>query len=109
MAGTDHTAVAAAKALSPLLGWVTLILCMSLRQDLVPFVPRFRRVCVTYKQRRHGRWETWVWRVTLTGYLLACAGVFLDYWTQWTGNYNLLFQAGWIMTVPALVLTAAGR
>ena len=39
--------------------------------------------------------ETWVWRVALTGYVLACA-VFLDYWTQWTGSYNALFEVGWI-------------
>jgi hypothetical protein len=35
-------------------------------------------------------------------YLLACAGVLVDYWTQWTGDYNMLFQVGWIMTVPGL-------
>ena len=63
---------------------------------------------VIYKQRRPGLWETWVWRVTLTGYVLACAGVFLDYWTQWTGNYNVLFQGGWIVTVPGLLLTMVG-
>jgi len=51
---------------------------------------------------------TWVWRVALTGYVLACAGVFLDYWTQWTGNYNVLFQVGWIVTVPGLLLTMVG-
>jgi hypothetical protein len=47
-------------------------------------------------------------RVALTGYALACAGVFLDYWTQWTGNYNVLFQVGWIITVPGLLLTMVG-
>ena len=61
-----------------------------------------------YKQRRPGRWETWVWRVTLAGYVRACAGVFLDYWTQWPGNYNVLFQVGWIATVPGLLLTMVG-
>jgi hypothetical protein len=60
---------------------------------------------VIYQQRGPGLWETWVWRVTLSGYVLACAGVFLDYWTQWTSNYNILFEVGWIATVPALVLT----
>jgi hypothetical protein len=41
-------------------------------------------------------------------YLLACAGVLVDYWTQWTGDYNMLFQVGWIMTVPGLLLTMVG-
>ena len=46
--------------------------------------------------------------MALTGYVLACAGVFLDYWTQWTGNYNVLFEVGWIVTVPALLLAMVG-
>jgi hypothetical protein len=32
----------------------------------------------------------------------------LDYWTQWTGNYNVLFEVGWMVSVPALVLTMVG-
>jgi hypothetical protein len=28
--------------------------------------------------------------------------------TQWTGNYNVLFQVGWIVTVPGLLLTMVG-
>ena len=32
----------------------------------------------------------------------------LDYWTQWTGTYNVLFQLGWIVTVPGLLLTMVG-
>jgi hypothetical protein len=61
-----------------------------------------------YKQRRPGLWETWVWRLTLTGYMLACAGVFLEYWTQWTGAYNVVFEIGWMVIVPALLLTMVG-
>ena len=34
--------------------------------------------------------------------------LFVDYWTQWTGNYNVLFQVGWIMIVPAFLLTMVG-
>jgi hypothetical protein len=63
---------------------------------------------VIYQRRRPGLWETWVWRVTLTGYVLVCAGVFTEYWTQWTGNYNALFEVGWIVIVPALLLTMVG-
>ena len=42
------------------------------------------------------------------GYVLAWGGVLVDYWTQWTGNYNVLVQVGWIVTVPALLLTVVG-
>jgi hypothetical protein len=105
---TAAWAVPAAKALSPLLGWGNPCLC-HLRQIWFPLFLAFTLCAfVIYKQRRPGRWETWVWRVALTGYVLACAGVFADYWTQWTGNYNVLFQVGWIMTVPGLLLTMVG-
>jgi hypothetical protein len=63
---------------------------------------------VIYRYRRPGCGETWVWRLVLTGYVLACAGAFLDYWTQWTGTYNVLFQVGWIVTLPGLLLTMVG-
>ena len=53
-----------------------------------------------------------MWRVTIAGYALACAGVFLDYWTQWTGNYDdgegieaTLFSVAWLVTVPGFLLT----
>jgi hypothetical protein len=32
----------------------------------------------------------------------------VDYWTQWTGNYNVLFEVGWIVIVPTLLLTMVG-
>jgi hypothetical protein len=63
---------------------------------------------VVRRHRRPMRVENWVWRVTLTGYSLACLAVFLDYWTQWSGDYNVLFDVGWIVTVPALLLTMLG-
>lgn len=49
------------------------------------------------------------WRGALTAYVLACAAVFLDYWTQWTGRFtgieDTLFAAGWVVTVPGFLLT----
>jgi hypothetical protein len=46
------------------------------------------------------------------GYAIACAGVFLDYWTQWTGNYAdgdgieaTIFTVAWLVTVPGFLLT----
>jgi hypothetical protein len=79
MAGTAHTAVPAAEALSPLLGWGDADLVYVIYGKIwFPLFLAFT-LFVIYKQRRPGLWETWVWRVTLTGYVLACAGVFL--WT----------------------------
>jgi hypothetical protein len=98
------------EALSPLLGWGDAdLVYVTYGKIWFPLFVAFTLCAfVIYKQRRPGLWETWVWRVALTGYVLACAGVFLDYWTQWTGNYNVLFQVGWIVTVPGLLLTMLG-
>lgn len=107
---TAAWAVPTAKALSPLLGWGDAdLVYVTYGKIWFPLFLAFTLCAfVIYKQRRPGRRETWVWRVALTGYVLACAGVFLDYWTQWTGNYNVLFQVGWIVTVPGLLLTMVG-
>jgi hypothetical protein len=45
-----------------------------------------------------------VYRRRAPAYALACLGVFLDYWTQWTGDYNVLFLVGTWVTFPALGL-----
>ena len=107
---TAAWAVPAAKALSPLLGWGDPdLVYVTYGKIWFPLFLAFTLCAfVIYKLRRPGLWETWVWRVTLTGYVLACAGVFLDYWTQWTGNYNVLFEVGWMVSVPALLLTMVG-
>jgi hypothetical protein len=107
---TAAWAVPAAEALSPLLGWGDADLVYVTHGKIwFPLFLAFTLCAfVIYKQRRPGLWETWIWRAALTGYVLVCAGVFLDYWTQWTGNYNMLFQLGWIVTVPGLLLTMVG-
>jgi hypothetical protein len=69
---------------------------------------------VVYRRREPVRFEKWAWRFALTGYVVACVGVFLDYWTQWTGDYNgdglesTLFTVAFAVTVPGLLLTLLG-
>lgn len=66
---------------------------------------------VVYRRRRPQGFEKLAWRATLAGYALACVGVLLDYWTQWTGDYNgdglegTLFSVAWVVTLPGLLLT----
>jgi len=51
-----------------------------------------------------------VWRFANTAYALASVSVFLDYWTQWTGDYNgdgiegALFTLAWVVTVPSFLM-----
>ena len=32
----------------------------------------------------------------------------LDYWTQWTGDYNAMFDVGWLVTIPAFLTILLG-
>lgn len=60
---------------------------------------------VVYRRRMPAGFEKWAWRTAITVYAVACLGVLLDYWTQWTGDYNVLFLIGTWVTFPALGLT----
>ena len=44
---------------------------------------------VTYRRRRPAGFEKWAWRAGDHGaYAPPASAVFLDYWTQWTGDYD---------------------
>jgi len=45
--------------------------------------------------------------LALSGYVLACVGVFCDYWTQWS-TYNAFFDVAFLITLPGFVLTLLG-
>jgi hypothetical protein len=64
---------------------------------------------VVYRTRRPTGFETWTWRLALTGYAVATVGVFASYWTQWTPVYSEpWFSIGWYLDVPGLLLSLAG-
>ena len=60
---------------------------------------------VVHRRREPAGFEKAAWRLAILAYSVACLGVFLDYWTQWTGDYNVLFLVGTWVTFPALGLT----
>src|SRR3954463_3961062 len=66
---------------------------------LCAFVVRRRRQPVGFEQG--------AWRIALTGYVLACVGVFCDYWTQWS-PYNAFFDVAFLITLPGFLLTLLG-
>jgi len=107
---TAAWAVPAADWLAPLLKWgdPDLVYVTYGKVWLPVFVAFTLCALVVFARRRPTGVEKWVWRIALTGYTVACLGVFLDYWTQWTGEYNVLFEVGWIVTVPGLLLTMLG-
>lgn len=100
----------AAELLRPLLGWADpdLVYVTYGKIWFPVFVAFTLCAVVAYRRRQPAGFEAWAWRVALTGYVLVSAGTFLDYWTQWTGEYNVLFDVGWVVTVPGLLLTLLG-
>ncbi len=107
----------AAEALAPLLEWADPdLVYVSYGKIWFPVFLAFTLCAfVVYRRRRPAGFEKWVWRITLAAYVLATVGVFLDYWTQWTGGYTeegsleyWLFGAGWVVTLPGFLLTMLG-
>jgi hypothetical protein len=106
----------AADALSPLLDWADPdIVYVTYGKIWLPVFVAFTLCAAAVMRRRQPRgFEQWVWRVTVFGYGVACVSVFLDYWTQWTGNYNgdgiegAIFEMAWLITIPGFLLTMLG-
>lgn len=107
---TAAWAAPAADRLAPLLEWgdPDLVYVTYGKVWLPVFVAFTLCAFVVHRHRRPTGFERWVWRVALTGYCMACLAVLLDYWTQWTGEYNVLFTVGWLVTVPGLLVTMLG-
>lgn len=106
----------AADVLRPLLSWADPdIVYITYGKIWFPVFLAFTLCAmVVYRRREPRGFEKWVWRVAIVGYAVATVGVFLDYWTQWTGNYNgdgieaTLFSVAFAVTVPGLLLTLLG-
>lgn len=63
---------------------------------------------VVRRRRRPTGFERFAWWPAITGYALGTVATFVDYWTQWTGEYNVLFDVGWLITLPAFILIMVG-
>ncbi|MET0522670.1 MAG: hypothetical protein ABW156_11980 [Jiangellaceae bacterium] len=111
MAFTAAWAEPTADLLQPLLGWANPdIVYITYGKIWFPvFLAITLCAFVVYRRRQPVRVEKWAWRFAITAYALASAGVFLDYWTQWTGNYNgdgiegALFTVAWFVTLPSFL------
>ncbi len=109
---TRAWAVPAADLLQPLLGWADPdVVYVHYGKIWFPVFAAFTLMAlVTYRRRRPLGFEKWVWRIAIADFALATTGVFFDYWTQWTGDYNgdgiegTLFMVGWVLTFPAFLL-----
>ena len=62
---------------------------------------------VLHRRRSPAGFEKWGWRVALIGYVGSVAGVFCDYYTQFTG-YNAFFDVAFVITTVGLLITLIG-
>jgi hypothetical protein len=105
-----------ADLLQPLLGWADpdIVYIMYGKIWFPVFLAFTLAAFVVYRRRQPVRVEKWAWRFAITAYALATMAVFLDYWTQWTGDYNgdgiegTLFTLAWFVTVPSFLMFLLG-
>jgi hypothetical protein len=101
-----------ADLLQPLLGWADpdIVYIMYGKIWFPVFLAFTLAAFVVSRRRQPVRVEKWAWRFAITAYALATMAVFLDYWTQWTGDYNgdgiegTLFTLAWFVTVPSFLM-----
>ncbi len=111
MGFTAAWAEPAADLLDPLLSWASPdTVYLTYGKIWFPVFAAFTLCAwLLYRRRRPVGFETWAWRVALTGYAVATVGVFVGYWTQWSPTYTEpWFAVGWYLEVPGLLLTLAG-
>lgn len=102
--------------LQPLLGWADAdIVYITYGKIWFPVYLAFTLCAfVVYRRRQPTGIEKGAWWLSIAAYAMASLAVFLDYWTQWTGDYNgagiegALFMLGWYVTVPGLLLLVLG-
>jgi hypothetical protein len=99
----------AARALKPLLDWANPdAVYLTYGKIWFPvFVISALCALAIYRLRQPTGFEKWAWRVSIAGYGAAAVGVFIGYWTQWTG-YNAIMDWSLAFDIPGLLLTFFG-
>jgi hypothetical protein len=101
---TRAWAVPAADLLKPLLNWASPdTVYLTYGKIWLPVFLSFTLAAfVVHRRRRPVGFETWAWRITLTGYVIATLSVFGDYYTPWI-DQSFLF-----LTLPGLLVSSVG-
>lgn len=101
---------------SPLLNWASPdVVYVTYGKIWFPVFAAFTLCAyVVYRKRQPHGSEKWAWRGLLTGCTIASVGVLLEYWTQWTGNYNgdgiegRIFSFAFVFALAGLALILLG-
>jgi hypothetical protein len=103
----------AASALAPLLEWASPdVVYHTYGKVWFPVVGAATLAAYVVHRRRRAEGfrgaERWAWRVALTALVLATAGCFAEYWTQWGAGNQALLDAVFMALIPVLLLTIVG-
>jgi hypothetical protein len=96
--------------LAPLLEWASPdTVYLTYGKVWLPVFLAFTLCAFVVRRRRDPRRaETWVWRVVLTAYLLACVSVAAEYWTQWGAMNDALLDTVFVASIPVILVTMLG-
>ncbi len=110
LATTAFWAKPAADLLGPLFDWgdPDLVYVTYGKLWLPVFVAFFLCSLVTYRLRRPTGFERGVWRVMVVAYGAAVVDVFLEYWTQWTGETTAFLDIVFVVGIPFILVTMLG-
>jgi hypothetical protein len=107
---TAFWAEPAADLLSPLLDWgdPDLVYVTYGKLWLPVFASFFLCALLTYRRREPRGFERGVWRVLLVCYGAAVVSVVGEYWTQWTGETNILLGLVFLVSIPVILGVLVG-
>lgn len=99
----------ARRALRPLLDWASPdTVYLTYGKVWLPIFVVFTLAAFAVRRRRiqagvvRGA-ERWAWRLALTGYVVACVAVGLEYWTQWGAMDEDLLDTVFLFSIPAVL------
>jgi hypothetical protein len=101
----------ARSALKPLLDWANPdVVYLTYGKIWLPvFVAFTLAAFVVRRHRSPVGFETWAWRIALTGYVWACVSVLGDYWLQWGAHpAEPLLTITFVGGLPGVLLTVLG-
>jgi len=98
------------RLLRPLLDWADPnVVYVTWGKVWLPVFVAFTLCAFVVRRRRQSRgFETWAWRVALTGYVGACVSVAGEYWTSWATYHAGIVDGLFPVTLLAMLTTVVG-
>ena len=98
------------KLFAPLLDWASPdIVYLTWGKIWLPvFVAMTLCAFVVHRRRHPVGFETWAWRVALSGYVVACVSVAGEFWTSYGTYHRAIVDGVFPLTILAMLTTVIG-